>query len=380
MTLDDAGERSAAAGEYVLGTSSREAREVFEGEMQRAPALRADVYFWQDRLLGLAARVAPVEPSRTLWPAIEQALARPAPKRRAVPDSANASAANDPVWQRLRRWQWIGGCALAASAVLASVLGLKALAPPAELPARYLAVLQAPDDRSTGWIVEVTRGDRVRLIPVGPMAPVPAGKALQFWTKPEGAAGPTSLGLVDAGRTTELPAARLPAVGEKQLFELTLEAQGGSAIGRPTGPVLFVGRTVRLSCRESEVGPGCAATRPALRLKATLNKSLAGRRPRGDLFSVALRFDEPQFDQAARGVHDAALLRPRGPAEQRLRVRGILVAHGAQLAHHGPGQRVEEGGHAHQPVGHVAGGDLVRLRAELGAQHVGDLAQFHETP
>ena len=107
-------------------------------------------------------------------------------------------------------------------------------------------MLQAPQDNSTGWVVEVTRGDRVRLIPVGPMSPVPAGKALQFRTKAEGAAGPTSLGLVAAGRTTEPPAALLPAVGEKQLFELTLEPEGGSPVNRPTGPVLFLGRTLRL--------------------------------------------------------------------------------------------------------------------------------------
>lgn len=247
MTPLDADERGASAGEYVLGTLSRDERAAFERELLHDPALLADVYFWQDRLFPLTGAVAPHEPNTALWPAIEQALAAPAGAApRNEHPTALGPAANDAVWRRLRRWQWIGGGALAASAVLASVLGLKMLAPPAESPARYLAVLQAPDDRSTGWIVEVTRGDRVRLIPVGPMAPVPAGKALQFWTKPEGAAGPTSLGLVGAGRTTELPAARLPAVGEKQLFELTLEAEGGSPIGRPTGPILFVGRTVRM--------------------------------------------------------------------------------------------------------------------------------------
>ena len=47
---------------------------------------------------------------------------------------------------------------------------------------------------------------------MGDTGPVPAGRALQFWTKPEGAAGPTSLGLVRAGQTVELPVSRLPAV------------------------------------------------------------------------------------------------------------------------------------------------------------------------
>lgn len=187
-------------------------------------------------------RITPLEPRGTLWPAIAQKLAPP-PVTRA---DAVVPAANDPVWQRLRRWQWIGSGALAASVLLATALGIKTPALPAEPAPRFLAVLQAPSDGATGWIVKATRGGQLRLIPAGPMAPVPAGRSLQFWTKPESAASPTSLGWVEGGRTTELSAGRLSAVDEKQLFEVTLEAQGGSTIGRPTGPILFVGRMVRM--------------------------------------------------------------------------------------------------------------------------------------
>ncbi len=246
MTLVDSQERSATAGEYVLGTMSAADRGAFERELPNDRALLAEVYFWQDCLLHLTDRVPQQVPNPDLWPVIESALTPTAAVVHVARHRAAELAANDSVWQQLRRWKWIGSCAVAASAVLATVLGLQLLVPPAELPARYLAVLQAPQDNSTGWVVEVTRGDRVRLIPVGPMSPVPAGKALQFWTKAEGAAGPTSLGLVAAARTTELPAALLPAVGEKQLFELTLEPEGGSPVNRPTGPVLFLGRTLRL--------------------------------------------------------------------------------------------------------------------------------------
>ncbi len=239
MTAEETLERSATAGEYVLGTLSGSERVAFEQGLVRDQGLMAEVYFWQDRLLPLAGRASPQQPRAALWPAIESRLVLPGA-------SALPSAANDAVWRRLRRWQWMGGSAMAASVVLATVLGMKLLAPPEAPAARYLAVLQAPLDQSTGWIVEVTSGQRVRLVPVGPMAAVPEGKALQFWTKPDGAAGPTSLGLVRAGQTTELPASMLPAVGAKQLFELTLEPAAGSPIGRPTGPILFVGRSVQL--------------------------------------------------------------------------------------------------------------------------------------
>jgi anti-sigma-K factor RskA len=40
------------------------------------------------------------------------------------------------------------------------------------------------------------------------------------------------------------PARPAPAIGEGQLFEISVEPEAGSPIGRPTGPVLFIGRTV----------------------------------------------------------------------------------------------------------------------------------------
>lgn len=235
---DDPNERSASAGEYVLGTLDAAARVAFEQALAHDAALQAEVYAWQDRLLGLTRRVAAAEPKAGLWRAIDSRLDALATPR--------AEAANDPSFQRrLRRWQFASGLAIAASLLLATLLVLRA-PPGVDAPARYLAVLQAPDDKATGWVVDITAGAKLRLVPVAGGAAVPAGKALQFWTKPEGAAGPTSLGLVRPGQVTELPVARLPAVEAQTLFELTLEPEAGSPTGRPTGPILYVGRTVRL--------------------------------------------------------------------------------------------------------------------------------------
>ena len=131
---------------------------------------------------------------------------------------------------------------MAASVVLAAVLVLR----PPETHVRYITLLQAPDTQRTGWVVEATSGERIRLVPIEAGAVVPADKSLQFWTKLEGADRPTSLGLVSPNARLELPVDRSPGLGEQQLFELTLEPQGGSPTGLPTGPILFVGRSVRL--------------------------------------------------------------------------------------------------------------------------------------
>ena len=244
MNLDAPEDRSVAAGEYVLGTLDADARQTFVERLASDPALQAEVYAWQDRLVGLTRRVAAVEPDPLCWREIEaRLLPRHMPALPGAAFARPAASANDPQWRRLRLWQGVSGLALAASLLLATLLVLRT--PSATEPAHYLAVLQAPD-KSAGWLVEARVGGRLRLVPIAATAPVPPGKALQFWTKAKGATGPTSLGLVRSGQVTELPAAQLPTLEEEQLFELTLESDTGSPIGRPTGPVLFIGRTRRL--------------------------------------------------------------------------------------------------------------------------------------
>lgn len=234
-TEDD---RTAAAGEYVLGTLGPEDHAAFESALARDRTLQTPVYAWQDRLLSLSAHAAPLDPRLQLWRRIEAALGAAA-----VPRATPRGSASVPWWRRLPLWQGLSALAVAMSLFLAVLLVQRGAEPE---PARYLAVLQSPETGRTGWLVELQAGRSLRLVPVADTGPVPAGRALQFWTKPQGAAGPTSLGLVRAGQTVELPLSRLPAVGEQQLFEITLEPETGSPIGRPTGPILYVGKTVAL--------------------------------------------------------------------------------------------------------------------------------------
>ncbi|MFM9880222.1 MAG: anti-sigma factor domain-containing protein [Burkholderiaceae bacterium] len=254
-------DRVVASGEYVLGTLDAAELAAFEAQLANDIELQAEVYRWQDRLLGLGGQDLPTSITPPPWADIESRLRQSldmAQTAAAVGQPlrlsamAAASAANDALFARLRLWQTTGSLALAACAVLASLLVFKGSAPTppaAQISAsgnvRYVTMLQGPDQPS-GWLVEVIANDRLRLVPVGPAMAVPSGKALQFWTKLDGAAGPTSLGLVKPGQAIEIPLSKLPGVGEKQLFELTLEPEAGSPIDKPTGPILFVGRSVRL--------------------------------------------------------------------------------------------------------------------------------------
>lgn len=69
---------------------------------------------------------------------------------------------------------------------------------------------------------------------------------MQLWARPpEGAGAPAALGLIPAGRDrlTVGPAGLRPAPG--MVLEITLEPEGGSPTGQPSGPVLFSGRLGR---------------------------------------------------------------------------------------------------------------------------------------
>lgn len=261
IDLNDPDERAAAIGEYVLGTLDADDHAAFEAALAQDASLQAQTYRWQDKLLGLTALAAPVVPPEGMWGRIERALesappagsgattrvasgvvapapARPAPARAPAPTAT-------PWWQRLPLWQGLSVAGLAASLLLAVLLAGRVGVP--EAPgARYLAVLQSPDNRATGYVVEMQARGTLRLIPLGQPLAVPAGRSLQFWTKAQTAAGPTSLGLVRPGEVVQLPVSRLPAVEAEQLFEITLEPEAGSPLDRPTGPILFVGRTVAI--------------------------------------------------------------------------------------------------------------------------------------
>jgi anti-sigma-K factor RskA len=224
VTDDD---RTVLAAEYVLGLASPADRAQIERDLDRDFELRRAVYYWQDRLFPMTRLPDPADPSPALWPRIEKSL-QPA-----------GEPARPGWWESLALWRTVTVVALA----LALALGVRFLAPTAA-PERYLAVLQN-DQKTAGWIVEIEARGRVRLVPLA-ATPVPPQRALQFWTKAPSATAPTSLGLVPGDRVTEIPAARLPALEPDTLFELTLEPETGSPTGRPTGPILFVGRAVAI--------------------------------------------------------------------------------------------------------------------------------------
>lgn len=225
------------AGEYVLGTLDAAQRHSVEARLRHDPALRSAVEAWEQRLLPLTALAEPVNPGPGLWQRIAASIA---PASRTAVRTSNRRWWR---WESLALWRGLAGTGFTAAAVLMAVLVMREANPPAA--ARYFVVLAAPQSQSPGWLVQAQAEGRLRLVPLGADT-VPAEKSLQFWTKADGWNAPVSLGLVKPGETIEVPVDKLPPLQPNQLFELTLEPSGGSPIGRPTGPIQFIGRAVKI--------------------------------------------------------------------------------------------------------------------------------------
>ncbi len=232
------------AGEYVLGTLTAARRREVEQRLPFDADLHQAVHRWQEQLLPLAALAEPVEPSAQLWQRIETSLgpvATPAPAR--APHRQPDAPAAPGWWHSLKLWRGLAGGGFAAAAVMAAVLVTR-LAPVPGAP-QYMVVLVAPQDKAPGWVVQASSPQNLSLIPLGPTE-VPAEKSLQFWTKGENWSGPVSLGLIKPGQTVQIPLGKLPPLQPNQLFELTLEPVNGSPTDRPTGPIQFIGRAVKV--------------------------------------------------------------------------------------------------------------------------------------
>lgn len=222
------------AGEYVLGTLPTKQRRQVERALAGDTALRHAVEFWEQRLLPLAGYAEPVSPSVGVWAQIEDRLGFAKP--------AMGSAPRRHWSERLLVWRALAACGFAAAAIMAVVVGLRN--DQVESP-RYMVVLAAPQNAAPGWMLRIANDRTLHLEPLA-RTNVPDQRALQLWTKADSWKSPVSLGLIKPGQAIEIKLDKLPPVQANQLFEITLEPVAGSPINRPTGPILYIGRAVRI--------------------------------------------------------------------------------------------------------------------------------------
>ncbi len=236
MTRED---KDILAAEYAMGLLAGEEAAQAEQLLADDEEFIAMHVRWRERLSEIDATATKVTPDAALWTRIEAALPRAAKPQIAKMSSPLPSPLLrlKDLWDSLGFWRPAGLVATMAALVLAAGLGLS-VREVGRQPV-LVAVLMT-ENNQPGAIVNVLADGRAELVPLGDI-PVPAGRVLQIWTLWDRVRGPVSVGLAQSARRLDLEVKALPRTTATQLFEITLEPEGGSPTGRPTGPVLMKG-------------------------------------------------------------------------------------------------------------------------------------------
>lgn len=219
----DNGDDATLAGEYLLGLLSEDERRAVERRIAGDGAFAALVESWASRLQPLADGVPEIAPPARVWAAIDRRI---------------GGHAKSSLWSSLAAWRVATLLAGAAAAILMVVV-MRAPEP------RFTAALQATSG-AAGFAAEVdAAGSKVSIRLVG-IAPG-AQRVPELWIIPSDGR-PRSLGVISdsAGTTLAIPAALSGFVGADSTLAVSIEPQGGSPTGLPTGPVVATARLQRI--------------------------------------------------------------------------------------------------------------------------------------
>ncbi|HTN96822.1 MAG TPA: anti-sigma factor, partial [Nordella sp.] len=155
---------------------------------------------------------------------------------------SGASSTVVDLQKRVSFWRGFSLAATALAAALALFIAFKPALEPA--PGNYVAVLQ-PEGPGPAFVAAIDLKDgTISVKRLGQQAET--GKSYELWAVGGGRANPQSLGVIDA--SLKIPASQLgkvdPATLGETVFAISLEPQGGSPTGAPTGPVLYTGKLV----------------------------------------------------------------------------------------------------------------------------------------
>lgn len=227
------------AAEYVLGSLKGRARLRFERWMMESYRVRQEVWFWEEKLSGLAAVVPEEQPPARVWPAIQQRLWPEEMPRASV--SQLSERRTGP------RWLWPSWGLLATAAALVMAVLLVQQPEPERFPMLSGAIVQQ-DVADPLWLVSEAGDDnRLRLRPVAASA-AESDKDYELWVVPE-EGQPLSLGVIPVGDSVlqiELSDAVRAALDKSRTLAISLEPVGGSPTGAPTGPILHVTKLYEL--------------------------------------------------------------------------------------------------------------------------------------
>lgn len=228
----DGGGDDMIAAEYVLGVLPADERRQASLRIEAEQAFARLVDRWEGYFSPLGEGYAAVEAPAGVKIAVDRRLfgaaAAPIGQAPAIPGALSS----------LGFWR---GLAIAALAALALYVALPVLNPPVEAPQQRLVASLAADGSDVRYLaVYDRRTDDIGLSHVS--GPVPQGSDFELWVI-EGQQAPVSLGVIPEGANVRLPVSE--ALRAKMVsgavIAISVEPDGGSTTGGPTGPVVAAG-------------------------------------------------------------------------------------------------------------------------------------------
>jgi len=220
----------AIAAEYVLGVLDAVERQTAAQRIDSDANFARLVDQWDVTLAPLNLGYQPVEPPASVKQAID---------RRLFASTAQTGPQRSSLWHNLAFWRGLTFAAIAASVIAVAVPLLTP--PPAPVETiRYVASL-APQQSDVHYfaVYDASQGEIGLSHVTGALAP---GRDFELWVI-EGNQPPQSLGVIPGGQKVLIPVSeelrRKIAAGA--VFAISLEPQGGSTTGAPTGPVVAAG-------------------------------------------------------------------------------------------------------------------------------------------
>lgn len=211
--------RRALAADYAIGLMPPTACRRFEQLLLEDSELRAELAQWQDSLISLNEPLTEQPVPDRVWRGV---TARIDPQTAQLPVTR-------PFWSGLR--VTIAACSLVAAIALGVIYNRDEV--------RYGATLRSADAQS--WMSIEAHENYLKLKPLA-LAKIEKNRSLEMWVIPSDGK-PVSLGVVPPSGDGEikLGSAQKALIGESITLAISLEPEGGSPTGRPTGPVLYQG-------------------------------------------------------------------------------------------------------------------------------------------
>jgi anti-sigma-K factor RskA len=216
------------AAEYALGVLSGAERADAARRLAHEPGFARLVSAWEERLAPLVAEIDEVSPPPLVWDRIAAAL-------------PSQSETRSGLWSSLMFWRGFGLVSALAAASLALVIYFGAVS-------RHEPLVAAIDGGGHHHFVATVDAKRttVAVMPAAFAGDV-NGRVPELWLIPADGK-PRALGLLQADHavTLAMPAALSPLATSNSVLAVSLEPQGGSPTGQPTGPVIASGKLENL--------------------------------------------------------------------------------------------------------------------------------------